>query len=271
VRYLLTAHRRRLEPPWEAAFDGVGGRIWRLPGALPLFFVPEQVRSVAAPEVVRALTARNPDFARLAVHAGPGAPAGPVRPVPQEGRVWLREVRPNGFELVTESRTGALVASSVGLVPGWRAAIDGNPVEPVKVNSAFLGLRVPPGVHRVELEYRPRGWVWGLGMFWAAVAGMALWGAVVASSPWWKSVWPRCERRGAGYKAPRRRRCRAIVEERERRRRPHAVATLWAHGGCGRLLRCSSSTMAPHRLLLAPCIHPARPMRAAARTSTTGC
>ncbi|HUF78469.1 MAG TPA: YfhO family protein, partial [Thermoanaerobaculia bacterium] len=60
---------------------------------------------------------------------------------------------------------------------GWRAAIDGKPAEPVTVNSAFLGLRVPPGVHRVELDYRPRGWVWGLGLFWAAVAGMALWAA----------------------------------------------------------------------------------------------
>ncbi len=38
-----------------------------------------------------------------------------------------------------------------------------------------------------------------------------------------------------------------------------------------RSLRCSSSTMSPHRLLLAPCAPRASPIRAALCTSTTGC
>ena len=36
---------------------------------------------------------------------------------------------------------------------------------------------------------------------------------------------------------------RSIVEERQRRRRPHAAGTRRAPGGCGRSLRCSSSPM----------------------------
>jgi len=40
----------------------------------------------------------------------------------------------------------------------------------------------------------------------------------------------------------------SITEERQRRRRGHGVATLWADGGRGRSLRCSSSTMLGHRL-----------------------
>ena len=40
----------------------------------------------------------------------------------------------------------------------------------------------------------------------------------------------------------------SIAEERQRRRRGHAAATLWADGGRGRSLRCSSSTMLGHRL-----------------------
>jgi hypothetical protein len=177
VRYLLVDRPRRLPPESEVVLRAVGGRIGQIPEALPLFFVPARVRPITNVELARALTLRNRDFGGFAVYAAPDLPPVAHPPVPQEGRVWLREVRPNGFELVTESRTGALVASSVGLVSGWRAAIDGKPAEPVTVNSAFLGLRVPPGVHRVELDYRPRGWVWGLGMFWAAVAGMALWAA----------------------------------------------------------------------------------------------
>ena len=40
----------------------------------------------------------------------------------------------------------------------------------------------------------------------------------------------------------------SIAEERQRRSRGHAAATLWADGGRGRSLRCSSSTMLGHRL-----------------------
>jgi len=57
---------------------------------------------------------------------------------------------------------------------------------------------------------------------------------------------------GSDARRSRRRRCRSIVEERQRSRRACAAATLWVHGGYGHLLRCSSSTMLQHRLLVAP-------------------
>lgn len=86
-------------------------------------------------------------------------------------------MRPNGFELVARSERGALVASSVSRVSGWRVAIDGEPAEPVTVNAAFLGVRVPPGVHGVELSYAPAGWRWGWWLCGAAVAALLLaWG-----------------------------------------------------------------------------------------------
>lgn len=173
VRYLLTPHHQRLAPPWRPVLDDVGGRVWRLDGSLPLFFVPERVRPVAAPARTRALTLRNRDFARTAVYDEPEALQGSP-PVPQEGEVWLREVRPNGFELVAESRAGAIVASSVSRVRGWRVAIDGEPAPLLTVNDAFVGVRVPSGVHRLELEYAPAGWRWGLVLFWGALAGCAV-------------------------------------------------------------------------------------------------
>lgn len=174
VRFVLTPHRRRLPPPWQPVVDEVGGRLWRLPETLPLFFVPERVRTLPDPELADAVTLRNRDFRRLAVAVDPRAPEGYRRGVPQEGRVWLHRLRPNGFELVTESDRGALVASSVSRVSGWRASIDGEPVAPVTVNAAFLGVRVPAGVHGVELTYAPAGWLWGWILFGGAVAGLLL-------------------------------------------------------------------------------------------------
>lgn len=184
VRYVLVPHRRRLPPPWEPMANEVGGRIWRLPEPLDLFFVPRRLRTVDREDLATTITLRNPSFLRLAVVADPQAPPGRRPPVPQDGRVWLRRVRPNGFDLVTESDEGALVASSVTRVRGWRAAIDGEPVEPVTVNGAFLGVRVPPGVHGVELVYAPAGWRWGWVLCGGAVAGLLVaWGV----------------RRGAGF------------------------------------------------------------------------
>lgn len=182
VRYLLTAPSRRLPPPWRRAFRAPDGAVWRVPGALDLFFVPRRVQPVADAAAARAASS-NQDFAELAVYEGPGgapdrAPPGPA--AAQRGRLWLRALRPNGFEMVTESRNGMVVASSVSDVPGWRVRIDDRPASPpLRVNWAFLGFRAPPGVHRVELEYRPRGWTRGWALFWLA-AGIA------ASSAAWR-------------------------------------------------------------------------------------
>src|SRR5437773_1762926 len=61
------------------------------------------------------------------------------------------------------------------------------------------------------------------------------------------------------------RRWGSIVKEQQRNRRPHAARTRRAQGGCGLMRRCSSSAMATHRFLLAPCLRPqapcARPLR----------
>ena len=40
VRYLLTRNGEALGPPWEEAWNGPGGKLWRNPTALPLFFLP---------------------------------------------------------------------------------------------------------------------------------------------------------------------------------------------------------------------------------------
>src|SRR5208337_3824918 len=69
-----------------------------------------------------------------------------------------------------------------------------------------------------------------------------------------------------------------IVEERQRRRCPAAIETLWAHGDCGRSLRCSLSTMcidiaSSSRLELAsqaPCARPLLILGQAPRTLARG-
>jgi Bacterial membrane protein YfhO len=162
VRYILTRHRETLFPPWEAAWDGEGGKLWRNPEALPLFFMPASWRRVHDPAAALAATLANEDFAAAAVAELPGAGHALEVVTQQPGPVRLRRVSANGFEMDVGSAAGGLVVSSIASCRGWRLAIDHRPARLLRVNAAFLGFLAPPGRHRATLDYRPAGWVWGL-------------------------------------------------------------------------------------------------------------
>jgi uncharacterized membrane protein YfhO len=53
--------------------------------------------------------------------------------------------------------------------PGWRASVDGERAALLRANVAFRAVAVPQGRHVVELVYRPRAVVLGLGESLAAL------------------------------------------------------------------------------------------------------
>ena len=62
---------------------------------------------------------------------------------------------------------------------GWRATIDGAPVNVFHANYAFRGVLVPKGRHAIEMRYAPRAWT----LAWIlALAGLALCALQVASA-----------------------------------------------------------------------------------------
>jgi uncharacterized membrane protein YfhO len=84
-------------------------------------------------------------------------------------RVELRQPRPDQLEI-------ELLASSAGLLvvadtfhKEFRATLDGQPVEILRVNHAFRGIRIPEGAHLVEMRYVPDSFRIGM-----AVSGAAL-------------------------------------------------------------------------------------------------
>jgi hypothetical protein len=78
VRYLLLRHLPVVGDPWQPVWEGEGGRIWRNPQALPLFFFPARVRQVPDAAAANAFALANPDFAADGVvEAALGAPAAP--------------------------------------------------------------------------------------------------------------------------------------------------------------------------------------------------
>jgi hypothetical protein len=178
VRFILTRHREELYPPWQEAWDGQGGKLWRNPQALPLFFAPAAWRQARDADDAMASTLANEDFAAAAVvEAGPSAgalssfnsratkPASSPAGGAPASRLRLRRAGDNDFELAAAGPAadpGGLVASSVTFDRGWRLAIDGRPARLLRVNAAFLGFFAPPGWQRARLVYRPAGWVWGV-------------------------------------------------------------------------------------------------------------
>jgi len=68
-------------------------------------------------------------------------------------------VAPGHVGLTAESDGPAALVVSEGPSPGWSARIDGNPATLFPANLVAQGVELPPGRHRVELEYRiPRFW-----------------------------------------------------------------------------------------------------------------
>jgi uncharacterized membrane protein YfhO len=59
------------------------------------------------------------------------------------------------------ARTGLLVVA-VSAAPGWRARVDGADAVLVTANAAFMGVVVPPGRRKVDIEYRPSSFALGL-------------------------------------------------------------------------------------------------------------
>ncbi len=74
---------------------------------------------------------------------------------------WLTE-RPNAI-LIQAQGPGLLVLSQVDY-PGWRAYLDGQPVQIQKVANLLQGVLLPPGPHTVDFVFRPFSVYLGLGL-----------------------------------------------------------------------------------------------------------
>ena len=193
VRYMLVRAGGVLPLPWKRTWSATGGRMWENPAAMPLFTMPSRIERVEGHRRAIAHAAANRDFRAVGfVELGDEPTASsraqrsdlnaasatdpvraPLDSATQRGEVNLRSVDPNGFALEVATRTGGIVVSSVTFASGWRIAVDKREAEPLRVNGAFVGVSVPPGRHRVVLDYRPAGWTWGLGLAAAGVLAAA--------------------------------------------------------------------------------------------------
>jgi hypothetical protein len=90
------------------------------------------------------------------------------------GRIEMRDYRQSGrYRFYAHMERDGYVVISDASWKGWRASVDGVPVEVNRANAAFLAVRVPRGKHLVRLRYRPRSFVIGASVSLITLAGCA--------------------------------------------------------------------------------------------------
>ncbi len=115
------------------------------------------------------------DFYQVFELKGAGAPAH----VEPEGGVRSVQWEPGRRVFHVEAGKGGALVLAESYHPGWRASVDGRPVECSRYRQAFLQIPVGPGRHLVEFEFRS----WGL----RAGAGISLSSlAVLGAALFWR-------------------------------------------------------------------------------------
>lgn len=172
VRYVLTPRdfdvtdRQR----YALVYEGRDGRIFENRDALPRFYtVPIVVLEFKRDEFVKRLVAEN-DWAHTAVlralHVENDrertdilAPRPPGSP---EATLTILDAGESDYRMQIVAPRYTLVVSSVPWWPGWKIERNGQSLEPVEVNGAFLGYVVPAGVFTVHVYYDPLSFKAGL-------------------------------------------------------------------------------------------------------------
>ena len=147
-------------------FTRLGTNLYRNERALPRAFgvsnaVPGTVFTDADPRTTVVLPAGFPEVARA------DAP-----------RVEIVARAPGRYRLRTDGAGYVVVAES--WAPGWRATVDGAPVDILPAWEAFMCVPIEAGAHDVELVYSPKRFWIGFWISLAAWAGLAAWLTVQA-------------------------------------------------------------------------------------------
>ncbi len=93
----------------------------------------------------------------------------------------LTRYEPNRVSVKTKSTAPSILVLSENHYPGWRAYVDGNLVDTLRIDYNLRGVALPAGEHNVEFVYRPKSVVIGLLVSLLTAVALAVW---TASARW---------------------------------------------------------------------------------------
>ncbi len=80
---------------------------------------------------------------------------------PESAYCRWQEDRPGRLVLTTSSPEPRFLVINERFHSGWKASLNGQPTTLIRANGEFLGCVIPPGDHRVRLEFDPASPRWG--------------------------------------------------------------------------------------------------------------
>jgi hypothetical protein len=164
VRYVITPWKAELPAPrYTVVYDSQDGRIFENHDVLPRFFA---VRNVI-------IDFNDDSFYRRLRELGDWGETALLDKLTLENRQMhddffrprplsaplatteIIEAKPTFYRLHVKAPRYSLVVSSIAWWPGWKVERNGAPIDPIRVNGAFLGFAVPPGELEVKVWYDP--------------------------------------------------------------------------------------------------------------------
>jgi hypothetical protein len=165
---------------WKLIYEGMDGRIFENRDALPRFFA---VRNVVIEfrdlQFIERLKSHN-DWANTALLDELKLETQQMHddffdPRPADSPLATAKIvsaAPTSYQLQVSAPRWSLVASSIPWWPGWKVTRNGQRVDPIRVNGAFVGFAVPPGQSNVRVDYSP--WTWWVGVGLAGLGVVVL-------------------------------------------------------------------------------------------------
>jgi hypothetical protein len=154
--------------------------LFRNPGFAPRFYLVGRVEAYDNVGHARARLLSPAYDPRAAVllpaeqAAAVGAPGSDEAALSPPVHVVVQRLAAHVVELDVSSPLGGVLVTSEASYPGWESRVDGRPVDTLLVNTAFRGVAVPPGSHRITMQYVPRSFRAGLALSAAALLALAL-------------------------------------------------------------------------------------------------
>ena len=172
VRYLVTDPGLTIGDPgrWRSVYEGPDGKIFENRDVLPRFYAPRNVViDFSEQGFAKKLSEMNEKWSHTVLldrlklenqqmhddffNTRPlNAPA---------ATVTIAESGATSYRIKTNAPRYTLVASSIPWWPGWKVERNGKRIDPIRVNSAFLGFAVTPGRNDVRVWYAPDTWRYG--------------------------------------------------------------------------------------------------------------
>jgi hypothetical protein len=141
------------------------------PDFLPRAFVPNRVDAVFDRNAVLwRLSQDDFDPRRVAYVDQPV-----TLPEHCSGSAEIVNETPSHITIAVTMQTPGLVVLADQWDPGWRAELNGSPVQILRTNHALRGVQVPAGRSTLTFDYAPAGFTWGVRLMMLSLAMLAVW------------------------------------------------------------------------------------------------